>query len=270
MSDQQPYELPDEVSGLDRPDVDVPGADAVAESDTSSILEDDDQTVVPPALSNRGSRGGFGRRLLGLIATVLGLAGCLLSLAVAVVMLRFGLAAGDAADGLIEPISSSVDQLETRVDQTDDLVGRSGVDAGDLDLLSARADGLADLSDGVQRSFSAISDHPIYRWLPVELDSLQSVLGDIEESSSSIASAARSGADNGRIPANDANRISEEVNQLQAGFGNVRGVVEEAKDSLTSWIRLATLAGVALALWSLWAQSWLLRRGWRAILGHAP
>ncbi len=260
MSDQQPYELAHDADPV------VQDSD----DDSSSILEDDDLTVVPPALSTNKSRGRVGRRLMGLIAALLGLIGCLVSVILVLFLLRTALGVGDAADDLMEPISSSVDRLETRVDQTDDLVGRSGVDAADLDQLSARADGLADLADGAQRSFSAIIDHPVYRWLPIDLESLSGDLTTIEQSSTSIAQTARSGADNGRIPTADVSRVRDQLNDLQAGFGQLRASVEAGRDSLVRWIRLATLAGVALALWSLWAQSWLMRRGWRGMLGHAP
>ncbi len=260
MPDHQPHELTEHLptTGLD------------PEPEAPSILEDDDLAVVPPTLSKRGTGGQLGGRFLGLIATLAGLIGCLLSLAVVVVLLRFGLAAGDSTDRLIEPIASSVSQLETRVDQADELVGRSGVPQTDIDLLSARADSLADLADGAQRSLSAIADHPVYRWLPLELEPLEGVLGGIERSSTSIAETAASGADSGRIPTADAAQVSEELNQLQAGFGEVRDAVETARDSISRWMRLAALAGVGVALWSLWAQSWLLRRGWRGVLGHAP
>lgn len=258
MSDHDEYEMPEH-----------PHGDISDDPNSTTILEDDDQSVVPPALSRANKRGAFGRRLFGLLAAILGLVGCLASLIVGVAVLRIGLAASDAADDLISPISESVDRLETRVDQVDDLVGRQGVAPDDVEQLVARADGLADLVDGTRRSYEAVAEHPVYRWLPVELDELESTLSRIETSTEAVVAGASAASGSSTVAANQVEAMDTEINDLQGRFGEVRASVQEAMESLTSWIRLAALAGFAASLWNLWAQSWLLRRGWRGLLGQA-
>lgn len=268
MADDEQVLLPDD------PPLDVGSVDGLTDPgpdmDLAPILENDDQVTVPPSLSRSSKQRSFGHRLLGLVAAILGLAGCVASLALALGVLRLSLGAADASQTLMDPLSASVDRLETQVDEIDDLIGRQGVAPEDAEQLVARADGFADLADGWRQNYDAVAEHPVYQWLPVDLDQLDSAITTVETSTKIIANGAATGAESGRVPVAQAEEMSDNVNELQRNFGQVRSTVAEAGNSLTRWIRLGALGGFVASLWSLWAQTWLLRRGWRGLLGRTP
>lgn len=216
--------------------------------------------------SGRPKKAGVASRFGGLIATLLGLVGILLSIAMLWFVFRLAIGASSTADELADPIRSSVDRLEDRIDETDDLVGRGGIQAQNMNELRARADSLADLSAGARRGFSLIEDHPIYGQLPAEMSELDSALQGFETSSSRITELVGQPGD--QIETASADEVGDELNAMQSKVSDIQSVIDSATSSLKTWLRLGAFAGIGLALWSLWAQFCLLRRGLRGLRGQ--
>ncbi len=229
-----------------------------------SVLEDADDTVVPPVLVQR--RGaGFAGRLAGVAATALGFVGCLLSFALLAISIRFGFIASDVAESTAEPLVAAVDRLETRIDQTDDLVDRDGVFEADFDVLRARIDGLADTATSATQAFAVIDDHVLYRWLPIDKSELSSSLTAFKQGADEAVGITLNEAS---LNPAQAGRIGDRINTMQTAVSGTGDLVESTVDSLTNWIRLSALAGFFLSLWSLWAQSSLMKRGWHGVRGR--
>lgn len=250
--------------GKDKGD-DVTGDDHVTDDEESrTILEGaDNETTVPPTLVVR--RGaGVGVRLAGMLAAALGLLGCILSFALLAVCIRSGFSAGSVAETTAEPLAAAVDRLETRIDQTDDLIDRDGVSGSDLGELQARLDGLADTATSASQAFSAIDDHVLYRWLPIDKSELSSSLADFEQGADESAGIAIT-ADS--LNPTQAGRIGDRINTMQTSVSGTSDLIGSTVNSLKNWIRLSALGGFFLSLWSLWAQVSLMKRGWRGVRG---
>lgn len=236
------------------------------EDESRTILEGGDGgRTVPPSLVVR-SGAGLGGRLAGILAAVLGLIGCLLSFALLAISIRFGFTAGSVAESTAEPLAAAVDRLETRIDQVDDLVDRDGVSGSDFRELQARLDGLVDTATSASQAFSAIDDHVLYRWLPIDKSELASSLDDFEQGADESDAVALS-ADS--LNSAQAGRIGDRINAMQTSVSGTGDLIESTVDSLKNWIRLSALGGFFVSLWSLWAQISLMKRGWRGIRGQA-
>jgi hypothetical protein len=237
--------------------------------DTGPVLEGDDGETHPPGLK-RAKRGGrIGPRLVGITAVLLGLIGSALSMVAAFASVAVGFGAGDGADRLVAPIEITVNRLEIRVDQVDDLVTPSGATAGSQAELEARVDGLVDLATAASQAFATIDDHPVYGRLPVNIDELGESLATLDEGAMTVEVEMES-ADTSGLAARNVQVMSEQLNTMQGSFSTVQAHVDAADGSLTSWIRLGSLTGFFASLWSLWAQTWLARRGWRGLRGLNP
>lgn len=239
--------------------------DAVDDEESRRILEGSDGgSTVPPTLVEQ-RRGRIGGRLAGTLAAVLGLLGCLLSFALLAIAIRSGFLASDVADTTAEPLTAAVDRLETRIDQADDLIDRDGVSGPEFSELQARLDGLADTSASASQAFSAIDDHILYRWLPIDKSELSMSLADFKQGADESVGIATT-ADS--LSAVEAGRIGDRINGMQTSVSGTGDLIESTVDSLTNWIRVSALAGFLLALWSLWAQTSLMKRGWRGMRGE--
>ena len=237
------------------------------ESEVShSVLEgaDDGKPVPPILVKKRG--GGIGGRLAGLLAAVLGLIGCLLSFALLAVSIRFGFVATTVAESTAEPLMAAVDRLDTRIDQADDLIDRDGVDGPEFAELQARVDGLADTAASASQAFSVIDDHVLYRWLPIDKSELASSLDSFTQGADESVAVAVT-ADS--LDATQAGRVGDRIDAMQTMVSDVDDLIESTVDSLKNWIRLSSLGGFLLSLWSLWAQVSLMKRGWRGVKGQS-
>lgn len=263
----------DEISGggAGDDDVEVPvdgdgsGNDGDGKGKSRTILEgvEGDTTVPPTLVVRRGA--GIGARLAGVAAAVLGLIGCLLSFALLAVSIRSGFTAGSVADTTAEPLAAAVDRLETRIDQTDDLIDRDGVSGSEFSELQARLDGLTDTATSASQAFAAIDEHVLYRWLPIDKSELSSSLAGFRQGAEESVRIAQ--AVDSLSPAQAA-RIADRINTMQTSVSGTGDLVESTADSLTNWIRLSGLGGFFASLWSLWAQTSLMKRGWRGMRGQ--
>lgn len=219
-------------------------------------------TGATPTASDADDGMGFGRRLIGVLATVLGVLGCLIALFLAFSSLRLLFGASDRADNAIAPVIESVDRLEDRIDQADDLVDRQGVDGEDIDVLRARIDGLVDLASGAERGFDAIDDHPVYALLPADLSPLGDAIDRYQVSADLIDETMGS---SNTVRAAAAGTIADEIDGMQSSVSGTRDRIDDATGSLRSWIRIGGLLGFLASLWGLWSQVALARRGWRGL-----
>lgn len=232
------------------------------DGESGSILTEDAET---PAVARRSS--GVGRRLFGLLAFVLGVVGSLAMVLLAVLTVRFGFGASDAVDRALAPVESAFDRMESRIDQTDDLVDRDGIDGARVAELRARVDGLVDVSSGARQGFEAIEDHPIYSLLPAELSNLDESLAQFQESADGIESLLGSATAGRDVPATTADKVADEIDEMQARVSGVRSQITDAASSLRTWIRFGSFLGFLGALWGLWGQVSLAKRGWRRLRG---
>ena len=199
-------------------------------------------------------------RLVGLLALVLGLAGALVALVSAFLFLRLLFTASDTADTAMEPVASSFERLEERIDQTDDLVDREGIPDDRMDELRARVDGLVDVSSAARQGFVAVDRHPLYRLLPAELAALGESLAVYKSSAEAIDESI--GSRPSVRPAVAAS-VADRLDTMQAGVSDTRSGIATATTSLRRWLRLAAFIGFLVSLWGLWGQVVLARRGWR-------
>ena len=243
----------------------VLASDAGDGDDSRTILEDvDGETTIPPTLVRK--RGGaLGSRLAGILAAALGLVGCLLSFALLAITIRFGFTASTVAETTAEPLVAAVDRLETRIDQADDLIDRDGVSGSEFSELQARIDGLADTATSASQAFSAIDDHVLYRWLPIDKTELSSSLDQFRQGADESVGIAVN-ADS--LTSAQAGRIGDRINEMQRSVSGTADLIESTVDSLKNWIRLSALVGFFGSLWSLWAQISLMKRGWRGMRGQ--
>ena len=202
------------------------------------------------------------RRLVGLLALLLGAVGCGLAVGAAVLSLRLVTQAGDVVDNAVAPIEVAFQRLDTRIDQTDNLIREERFDGE----LRARVDGTVDLAERTRSDFEAIADHPLYRYLPANLDPLDTALAGFVDSAELLDERLGSSS---TVRSTAAAAMANEVDAMQAKVGQTQAVLRDAASSLRRWIRLAGLGGFLLSLWSLWGQATLMRRGWRGIRARA-
>jgi hypothetical protein len=237
--------------------------------DVGPVLEGDDGETRPPGLTQVKRPGRGRRRVVGVLALLLGSIGSALSLVAAFSSVAVGFDAGDTADRLMAPIESTVDRLDVRVDQIDDLMVPFGATTEDRAELAARVDGMVDLTTAASQAFTTIEDHPVYGRLPVNIDELGESLAAFDEGATTIEAELDSAGPSG-LTAQNAEVMAERVNSMQGSFSTVQDQVEAADSSLTSWTRLGSFSGFVVSFWSLWAQTWLVRRGWRGLRGLDP
>ena len=63
-------------------------------------------------------------------------------------------------------------------------------------------------------------------------------------------------------------RVGGQLDELQGRVSDVRELLGSATSSLRRWVRFAALLGFIAALWGLWGQISLAKRGWRALRGR--
>ncbi len=234
------------------PDLDIDGDGDLTTTDSGE--------VTPSGTSESG--GGFGRRLVGILATVLGVIGCLLALYLAFSSLRVLFGASDRADDALAPVTESFDRLEARIDQADDLVDRQGVDGEAGEVLRARVDGLVDIASGAERSFDAVDSHPLYSLLPADLSPLGTAIDRFQTSADVVDETMGSST---TVRAAAAGTIADELDGMQSSVSSARERLDDAIGSLKSWLRIGGLLGFLASLWGLWSQIALARRGWRGV-----
>lgn len=207
-------------------------------------------------------------RVAGLAALLLGVIGALVMIVFGFASIRFGFSASDTVDRTMEPIEVSFDRMETRIDETDDLIGREGIDPDRIDELRARTDGLVDVSTAAHQGFEAIEDHPIYSLLPAELSTLGSNLADFEASAMTIDSRLGSANNGDQLSDGVTRAVSDELDDMQSRVSGGRELFLDAASSLKRWIRIGSLLGLIGSLWGLWGQISLAKRGWRGFRGR--
>ncbi len=270
VPDRDPYDSAGDGSSDEKDEsIVVPDGPMRTGPDIGPVLEGDDGETHPPGLKRAKLGGRVWPRLAGIMAVLLGLIGSALSLVAAFSSVAGGFGAGDNADRLVVPIETTVDRLEVRVDQVDDLVTPSGATAGSRAELEARVDGLVDLATAASQAFATIDNHPVYGRLPVNIDELGESLAALDEGAMTIEVELESAETSG-LTARNAQVMGEQINIMQGSFSTVQDHVDAAEGSLTNWTRLGALAGFFASLWSLWAQTWLARRGWRGLRGLDP
>lgn len=240
----------DGLGGLD-------GLDELPEFDGLDGL--DESTATPTEV---GREGGPGRRFGGALALILGVIGVLLALVLAFAALRMLFGASGRVDDAMAPVTSAFDRLEERIDEADDLIDRRGIDEEQVGELRARVDGLVDLADAADRGLEAIEDHPVYGLLPADL----SGLGDsLDRFSASAAAIDESLGSSPTVRSAAAAAMADEINGMQDRVTDARTTIDDAASSLRTWIRIGGLVGFLIALWMLWSQVVLARRGWRGV-----
>jgi hypothetical protein len=229
----------------------------LADLDTS-LLDIDSGAEVAAGAAAKGPS-----RLMGLVALLLGVIGCLVALVCAFLALRLLVGAGDTVDDLLQPVEASFDRLDARIDQIDDLIDSGDSIAADqVGEFRARVDGLVDVTELSRRGFESVDRNPLYRLLPADIGGLDDALTDFRTSAETIEEAVGTGT---TIRSSSAAAVAGEVDAMQARVADTRSAFDDAADSLRTWLRLGGLAGFVVSLWSLWAQSTLARRGWRGL-----
>lgn len=224
-----------------------------------------DEIGTPPPSKTTGGR----RRLFGLAALLFGIVGSALMLVFAALFIRFGFAASDVVDRAMEPVELSFDRMEARIDETDDLIDRDGIEPGRIDELQARADGLVDVATGAHQGFESIEDHPVYSVLPADLSMVGDAMADFEESATTVDSLLGSASNGDTLPEAAVAGMADELDGMQSRVSNVRTTLSDASTSLRRWIRIGSLLGFLGSLWGLWGQWQLAKRGWRGFRGRA-
>lgn len=229
-----------------------------------------DASVEPGATADVAATGSAGgrSRLAGLLALILGVLGVLVSLVFGFASIRLGFSASNTVEQAMEPIELSFDRMETRIDETDDLVARDGIDSDRIDELRARVDGLVDVANGAQQGYGAIEDHPVYNLLPADLSTLGSALTDFVTSAETIDSRLGSAGDGDELPQAAVTAISDELDDMQSRVSGARDALDDAGSSLRRWIRIGSFLGLLGSLWGLWGQISLAKRGWRGFRGR--
>lgn len=243
------------------------GGSGSVDGGAGGILAETDTT---PTTATSRSGPGARSRIVGLVALLLGLIGSLLMLALAALVIRFGVTASDTVDRAMEPVEVAFDRLEGRIDQTDDLVDRDGIVSERIDELQARVDGMVDVSTSAHQGFEAVQDHPIYSLLPAELSTLGDQLQTFEESSVEIDRLLGTSQSGDTISPAVATGVADQLDQMQGRVSDVRDNITSAASSLRRWIRIGSFLGFLGSLWGFWGQVCLTKRGWRAFRGRRP
>ena len=235
------------------------------------ILEGDTAVVTPAEVARRRrSSAGARRRVAGALALMLGIVGLVASLGAAALIVQTGLGATRAADRLLDPVAEQIGVVETRIDQADDAVDREGMTTALMPELRARSEGLLDVTSSARDTLTTVRDHPIYGWLPADLDPLEASVDGFATGADQIEEVV-AGTTNGQgLSTADASIVADELNTLQAGVAGAREAIDGATRSLKRWIRIAAFVGFLASLWSCWAQFCLTRRGFRGARGLRP
>ncbi len=269
MSDDIEKEL---LKDLEELGIDPAGGDSSVEpaTDTTTDTATTTATTTPTSTSTSTGAGSPDRpsRVAGLLALILGMVGVLVSLVFGFYALRLGISTSSTVDQAMEPIEVSFDRMETRIDETDDLVAQDGIDGDRIDELQARVDGLVDVANGAQQGFQAIEDHPVYSLLPADLSTLGSSLSDFVTSAEDIDERLGSASDGDELPQAAATAISDELDDMQSWVSGARDAFDDAESSLRQWIRIGSFLGFLGSLWGLWGQVSLAKRGWRGFRGR--
>lgn len=193
-------------------------------------------------------------RIRGILAITLGVVGSLLAVAALVVSILFVVGANNIVDGIEERITQPIDRVDRQIEETSAAVSTIG--AGEL---NARLASIADQATSAEAGLEAITEHPLYSRVPVDVAALESRLNSVVEQAGELRDESV-----GEPSGADRERIGALLDEVAAPLDGVEQVVQHATDSLRFWIRLSGLAFVLLALWGLWAQVSLAREGRRA------
>ena len=194
---------------------------------------------------SKASRAG------GVVALVLGVIGSLLSIAALVLSILFTVGANNAVDGVEERIIQPIDRLTEQIDETSAAVS----DAAEGEV-EARLASLSDQAASAEDALDAITEHPLYANVPVDVGELEDRLGSVTERAGEF-----DGFEVEGLSDDDREEIAESLTELAEPLDDIEGPVERVADSLRFWIRISGLGFVLLSLWALWAQIALARHG---------
>ncbi len=230
-----------------------------------SIAEDDPVSIRQEISTRRRGTGGRGRRaagrLLAAFAVILGGLGVVLSLVAALLIALLGFRAADEVDDVLAPVTRTLDRVELRIDQADDVVDRDGIGADRLAEFRARAVGLTDIAVAADQATAAVRGHPVYQWLPTDDGPLLDAVDDIGDQITQVEMDLARMPDSTRLGAADAAALTTRLNELQATVSDVDDTVDAFGRSLERWIRISAAVLTLVGLWSAWAQFQLARWG---------
>ena len=194
---------------------------------------------------SKASRAG------GVVALVLGGIGSLLAIAALVLSILFTVGANNAVDGVEERIIQPIDRLTEQIDETS--AALSDAAEGEVE---ARLASLSDQAASAEDALDAITEHPLYANVPVDIGELEDRLGSVTERAGEF-----DGFEVEGLSDDDREEIAESLTELAEPLDDIEGPVERVADSLRFWIRISGLGFVLLSLWALWAQLALARHG---------
>ena len=194
---------------------------------------------------SKASRAG------GVVALVLGGIGSLLAIAALVLSILFIVGANNAVDGVEERIIQPIDRLTEQIDETS--AALSDAAEGEVE---ARLASLSDQAASAEDALDAITEHPLYANVPVDIGELEDRLGSVTERAGEF-----DGFEVEVLSDDDREEIAESLTELAEPLDDIEGPVERVADSLRFWIRISGLGFVLLSLWAVWAQLALARHG---------
>ena len=194
---------------------------------------------------------GKGSRRRGTLALILGTIGALLAIAVLVLSILFTVGANNAVDSVEERIIQPVDRLTEQIDETSAAVANAA--EGEVE---ARLASLIDQAASAEEALDAITEHPLYANVPVDIGDLEDRLGSVTERAGEF-----DGFEVEGLSDDDREEIAESLTELAEPLDDIEGPVERVADSLRFWIRISGLGFVLLSLWAVWAQLALARHG---------
>ena len=194
---------------------------------------------------SKASRAG------GVVALVLGGIGSLLAIAALVLSILFIVGANNAVDGVEERIIQPIDRLTEQIDETS--AALSDAAEGEVE---ARLASLSDQAASAEDALDAITEHPLYANVPVDIGELEDRLGSVTERAGEF-----DGFEVEGLSDDDREEIAESLTELAEPLDDIEGPVERVADSLRFWIRISGLGFVLLSLWAVWAQLALARHG---------
>ena len=194
---------------------------------------------------SKASRAG------GVVALVLGGIGSLLAIAALVLSILFTVGANNAVDGVEERIIQPIDRLTEQIDETS--AALSDAAEGEVE---ARLASLSDQAASAEDALDAITEHPLYANVPVDIGELEDRLGSVTERAGEF-----DGFEVEGLSDDDREEIAESLTELAEPLDDIEGPVERVADSLRFWIRISGLGFVLLSLWALCAQVALARHG---------
>ena len=194
---------------------------------------------------SKASRAG------GVVALVLGMIGSLLAIAALVLSILFTVGANNAVDSVEERIIQPVDRLTEQIDETSAAVANAA--EGEVE---ARLASLSDQAASAEDALDAITEHPLYANVPVDIGELEDRLESVTERAGEF-----DGFEVEGLSDDDREEIAESLTELAEPLDDIEGPVERVADSLRFWIRISGLGFVLLSLWAVWAQLALARHG---------